>query len=283
MSENIKENSNNKEIDLSNIKIKRAGRAGNCEQPHQRTRVKKIIGVVSGKGGVGKSLVTSMLAVNMNAQGYKTAIMDADITGPSIPRAFGLSGQPETEETGMYPIKSRDGISIMSINFLLPDATDPVIWRGPVIAGAVTQFWTDVIWGDLDYMFIDMPPGTGDVALTVFQSIPIDGIIVVTSPQELVSMIVEKAVKMAEKMEIPILGLIENMSYTVCPHCNEKFSVFGESHIDEIAKKYDVPTVSKLPFDRSLSEMCDNGTIEDLSEDLLHSTVKMLKTQLYMG
>ena len=281
MSETTNDNTN-KEIDLSNIKIKRAGRAGNCETPHMKTRVKKIIGVVSGKGGVGKSLVTSMLAVNMNAQGYKTAVMDADITGPSIPRAFGLSGQPEAEETGMYPIVSRDGIKVMSINFLLPDATDPVIWRGPVIAGAVTQFWTDVIWGDVDYMFIDMPPGTGDVALTVFQSIPIDGIIVVTSPQELVGMIVEKAVKMAEKMNIPILGLVENMSYTTCPHCNEKFSVFGESHIDEIAEKYGVATVGKLPFDRSLAEMCDTGTIEDLKEDLLHSTVKMLKAQLYM-
>ena len=280
MSENTNEN-NSQQIDLSNIKIKRAGRAGNCEQPHQGTRVKKIIGVVSGKGGVGKSLVTSMLAVNMNAMGYKTAVMDADITGPSIPRAFGLSGQPEAEETGMYPIVSREGIKVMSINFLLPDATDPVIWRGPVIAGAVTQFWTDVIWGDVDYMFIDMPPGTGDVALTVFQSIPIDGIIVVTSPQELVSMIVEKAVKMAEKMNIPIFGLVENMSYTVCPHCGEKFSVLGESHIDEIAQKYGVKNVSKLPFDRSLAEMCDNGTIEDLKEDLLHSTVKMLMSQQF--
>lgn len=263
--------------DLSNIKIKRAGRAGNCEQPHASSRIKKVIGVVSGKGGVGKSLVTSLLAVNMNNHGFRTAIMDADITGPSIPRAFGLSGQPQVDEDGMHPIVSAGGVAVMSTNFLLPSETDPVIWRGPVIASAVTQFWTDVKWGDIEYMFIDMPPGTGDVALTVFQSIPIDGIIIVTSPQELVAMIVEKAVKMAEKMNIPILGIIENMSYTECPHCGERYSVFGESHIEEIAEKYGVKAIAKLPFSRELAELCDKGEIESFQKDNIHDIIKMLR------
>lgn len=262
---------------MPKITIKKAGRKANTAEGNPGSNVKKIIGVVSGKGGVGKSLVTSLLAVNMNAHGYKTAVLDADITGPSIPRAFGVSGQPRTVEGGMYPIKSRNGIDIMSINFLLPEDTDPVIWRGPVISGAVLQFWTDVIWENEDIMFIDMPPGTGDVALTVFQSIPIDGIIVVTSPQELVGMIVEKAVKMAEKMDVPILGLVENMSYYECPKCGEQISIFGESHIEEIAEKYGVKTVVRLPIDPQLAALCDKGDIESFQQDNMHKMIKMLR------
>lgn len=273
MSENAE---NEHKQELPKITIKRAKNFQETDLPHELSRIRKVIGVVSGKGGVGKSLITSMLAVAMNSMGYKSAILDADITGPSIPRAFGVSGQPESDEVGMYPIKSRTGIDLMSINFLLPNDTDPVIWRGPVIGGAVKQFWTDVIWQNEEFLFIDMPPGTGDVALTVFQSIPVNGIIVVTSPQELVGMIVEKAVKMAEKMNIPVLGLVENMSYTVCPHCGEKYSVFGESHIDEIAAKYGVKTVCKLPLDPELAALVDSGDIESYNKDSLHAMVKML-------
>ena len=262
--------------DMPKITIKRANGLPNTDPPHELSRIKNVIGVVSGKGGVGKSLITSILAVTMNAMGHKSAIMDADITGPSIPRAFGVSGQPEADEIGMYPIKSRTGIDLMSINFLLPNDTDPVIWRGPVIGGAVKQFWTDVIWQNEEFLFIDMPPGTGDVALTVFQSIPVNGIIVVTTPQELVGMIVEKAVKMAEKMSIPVLGLVENMSYTVCPHCGEKHSIFGESHIEEIAEKYKIKTVCKLAFDPELASLVDKGEIESYKKDSLHDLVKML-------
>ena len=274
MSENTENSTQGQE--MPKITIKRAKNYQPTDPPHELTKIRKVIGVVSGKGGVGKSLVTSLLAVYMNSMGYKSAIMDADITGPSIPRAFGVSGQPDADEIGMYPLKSRTGIDLMSINFLLPNETDPVIWRGPVIGGAVKQFWTDVIWQNEEFLFIDMPPGTGDVALTVFQSIPVDGIIVVTSPQELVGMIVEKAVKMAEKMNIPILGLVENMSYTVCPHCGEKYSIFGESHIDEIAAKYGVKTVCKLPFDPELAALVDSGEIESYKKDILHALVKML-------
>ena len=274
MSENTVNDSQGQE--MPKITIKRAKNYSPTDPPHELSKIKKVIGVISGKGGVGKSLVTSLLAVNMQAMGYKSAILDADITGPSIPRAFGVSGQPVADEIGMYPIKSRTGIDLMSINFLLPEDTDPVIWRGPVIGGAVKQFWTDVIWQNEEFMFIDMPPGTGDVALTVFQSIPVSGIIVVTSPQELVGMIVEKAVKMAEKMNIPVLGLVENMSYTVCPHCGEKYSIFGESHIDEIAKKYGVKTVCRLPFDPELAALVDKGDIESYQKDSLHALVKML-------
>ena len=274
MSENMQNNALGQE--MPKITIKRAKNYKPTDPPHELSKIKKVIGVVSGKGGVGKSLITSLLAVSMQAMGYKSAILDADITGPSIPRAFGVSGQPEADEVGMYPIKSRTGIDLMSVNFLLPNDTDPVIWRGPVIGGAVKQFWTDVIWQNEEFMFIDMPPGTGDVALTVFQSIPVNGIIVVTSPQELVGMIVEKAVKMAEKMNIPVLGLVENMSYTVCPHCGEKYSIFGESHIDEIAEKYGVKTVCKLPFDPELAALVDKGEIESYQKDSLHALVKML-------
>jgi len=231
--------------------------------------VKHVIGVVSGKGGVGKSLVTALMAVKINEKGKHTAILDADITGPSIPKAFGLGtdGLSVTEDGMMVPATTATGIDIMSANLLLDKDTDPVIWRGPVIAGAVKQFWSDALWKDVDYMFVDMPPGTGDVPLTVFQSLPLSGIIIVTSPQELVSMIVAKAVKMAQKMDIPILGLVENMSYLECPDCGKKISVFGESHIDEIAKEYNIPVLAKLPIDPKVAEHVDNGTIEYLERD----------------
>ena len=206
------------------------------EKPNEMSHIKKVIGVVSGKGGVGKSLVTSLLSVLSQRKGYKTAIMDADITGPSIPKAFGLHGHAETSEWGLFPVKTAAGTSVMSLNLLMKNETDPVVWRGPLISGAVKQFWTDVIWSDVDYMFIDMPPGTGDVALTVFQSIPVDGIVIVASPQELVGMIVEKAVNMAKMMDVPVLALVENMSYITCPDCGKEIHVFGESHIDEIAQ-----------------------------------------------
>ena len=231
--------------------------------------VKHVIGVVSGKGGVGKSLVTALMAVRINEKGKHTAILDADITGPSIPKAFGLGtdGLSVTEDGMMVPATTATGIDIMSANLLLDKDTDPVIWRGPVIAGAVKQFWSDALWKDVDYMFVDMPPGTGDVPLTVFQSLPLSGIIIVTSPQELVSMIVAKAVNMAQKMNVPILGLVENMSYLSCPDCGKKISVFGESHIDEIAKEYNIPVLAKLPIDPKVAEHVDNGTIEYLERD----------------
>ncbi|MDD3252578.1 MAG: Mrp/NBP35 family ATP-binding protein [Lachnospiraceae bacterium] len=231
--------------------------------------VKKVIGVVSGKGGVGKSLVTALMAVKMNGKGKRTAILDADITGPSIPKAFGLGtdGLSVTKDGLMIPATTSTGISIMSANLLLDNDTDPVIWRGPVIAGAVKQFWQEALWENIDYMFVDMPPGTGDVPLTVFQSLPVDGIIIVTSPQELVSMIVAKAVNMAKKMDIPIIGLVENMSYLVCPDCGKKISVFGESHIDEIAKEFELPVLAKLPIDPKIAENVDGGTIEYLEEN----------------
>ena len=207
------------------------------EKPHELSEIKKVIGVVSGKGGVGKSAITSMLAVLAQRRGYETAILDADITGPSIPKAFGLRDKASANELGLYPLKTKTGISVMSLNLLTENETDPVIWRGPIIAGTVKQFWTDVIWGDVDYMFIDMPPGTGDVPLTVFQSIPINGIVVVTTPQELVGMIVEKAVNMARMMNVPVLGLVENMSYIACPECGKEYRIFGESHMEEIAQR----------------------------------------------
>ncbi len=232
------------------------------EKPHELSHIKRVIGVVSGKGGVGKSLVTSLLAVLAQRNGYQTAILDADITGPSIPKAFGLHGKAEGSELGLYPVKTKTGISVMSLNLLTENETDPVVWRGPLIAGTVKQFWTDVIWGDVDYMFIDMPPGTGDVPLTVFQSIPVDGLIIVASPQELVGMIVEKAVNMAQMMNIPVLALVENMSYITCPDCGKEIRVFGESHIAEIAEKHGVQTVARLPIDPKLAAGCDAGLIE---------------------
>ena len=229
--------------------------------------VKHVIGIVSGKGGVGKSMVTASLANELSAAGYRVGIMDADITGPSIPRMYGLTGPAQADDNGILPVLTDNEIKVMSINLLMPDPESPVIWRGPILANMVKQFWTDVIWGELDYLLVDMPPGTGDVPLTVFQSLPVNGIIIVTSPQELVSMIVAKAVKMAQKMDIPILGLVENMSYLECPDCGKKISVFGESHIDEIAKEYSIPVLAKLPIDPKVAEHVDNGTIEYLERD----------------
>ncbi len=232
------------------------------EKPHELSHIKKVIGVVSGKGGVGKSLVTCLSAVIMNRRGFNTAVLDADITGPSVPKAFGIKQKAQGSENGIFPVVTQKGIKIMSVNLLLPDETDPVIWRGPIIAGTAKQFWTDVIWDDVDYMFVDMPPGTGDVPLTVFQSIPLDGIIVVTSPQELVSLIVSKAVKMANMMNVPIIGLVENMSYFKCPDCGKEISVFGESHIDEIAGKFGLKVIAKLPIDPETASLVDKGMLE---------------------
>ena len=241
--------------------------------------VKKVIAVVSGKGGVGKSLVTSLLAVKARQSGLKTAILDADITGPSIPKSFGLSGKATCNEEGtiIYPPETRTGIKTMSLNYLLDNETDPVIWRGPVIANTVKQFWTDVIWNDVDYMFVDMPPGTGDVPLTVFQSLPVDGIIVVTSPQELVSMIVGKAVKMAEMMDVSVLGIVENMSYFECPDCKSRHSIFGESHIDEVAAKYGIKNIARMPINPKLAAACDKGLIELYDGNWLDETTDMLE------
>lgn len=232
------------------------------KQLNEMSHVKKVIGVVSGKGGVGKTLVTSLLAVAMQRQGYSTAILDADITGPSIPRAFGVQEKAETLGELLLPAVSRFGTQVMSVNLLLPNESDPVVWRGPVIAGAVQQFWSDVYWKDVDFMFVDMPPGTGDVPLTVFQSLPVDGIIIVTSPQELVSMIVEKAVKMAELMNIPVLGVVENMSYYTCPDCGKQHSIFGESHLAAIAEAHHLPVLAQLPIQPALAQQMDNGLIE---------------------
>ena len=232
------------------------------EKPNAMSSICKVIGVVSGKGGVGKTMISSLLAVSMQRMGKNVGIMDADITGPSVPKAFGIHGKADACEFGIIPTKSKMGIDVMSVNLLLENESDPVVWRGPVIAGVVKQFWTDVIWKDIDYLFVDMPPGTGDVPLTVFQSLPVDGIVIVTSPQELVSMIVEKAVKMAKLMNIPIIGIIENMSYFECPDCGKKHSIYGESHIEEIAAQYDIPVLAKLPIDPSLAKHCDQGTIE---------------------
>ncbi len=232
------------------------------EKLNEYSSVKKVVGIVSGKGGVGKSLVTSLLAVEMAKKGKKCAILDADITGPSIPKAFGITSRAQSTETALIPAFSKTGIQIMSTNMLLDDATDPVVWRGPVIAGIVKQFWSDVIWNDVDYMFVDLPPGTGDVPLTVFQSLPVDEIVVVTSPQELVSMVVEKAVKMANMMNIPILGIVENMSYFKCPSCNEKHYIYGESHIKEIAEKFNISSIGTLPINPQLAAMADGGAIE---------------------
>ncbi len=232
------------------------------EEQNKMSDIKNVIAVVSGKGGVGKSLVTSLLAVESQRKGFKTAIIDADITGPSMPQSFGIHQRAEGNDLGIFPAKTSTGIELMSLNLLLENENDPVIWRGPVIAGAVKQFWTDVVWGDIDYMFVDMPPGTGDVPLTVFQSLPVKGIVVVTSPQELVSIIVNKAVKMAEMMNIPILGIVENYSYFECPDCGKRHSIYGESHIDEIAASHGIKNIAKLPINTKLAAACDKGMIE---------------------
>jgi len=260
------------------------------EAPHALSNIKKVIGVVSGKGGVGKSMTSAMLAVSMRRLGYKAGvldaditgpsmvtsllavalkrrnlgvgILDADITGPSIPKIFGLRDKATGDENGIYPVRTKTGIDVMSINLLLENETDPVVWRGPIIGGTVKQFWTDVIWHDEDVLFIDMPPGTGDVALTVFQTIKLDGLIIVTSPQELVSMIVEKAVNMAKLMDIPVLGLVENFSYILCPDCGKQIPLFGESHVEEVAEHFGLPILGKLPLDPRLASACDKGMIE---------------------
>lgn len=223
--------------------------------------VKKVIGVISGKGGVGKSLVTSMLAQDMNGRGYRTAILDADLTGPSIPQGFGIHQRAEGSDEGLIPALSKDGIKIMSINLLLEKENLPVIWRGPMIGSAVKQFWSDVVWGDVDFMFVDMPPGTGDVALTVFQSLPVDGLVIVTSPQELVSMIVGKAVNMAQQMNVPILGVVENMAYIKCPDCGKEIHMFGESHVEEVAAEFQIPFIGRLPMDPKVAAAYDAGDI----------------------
>ena len=233
------------------------------EKTNDLSHVKKVIGVVSGKGGVGKSLVTSLLATSLRRRGSDVAVLDADITGPSIPKTFGVHGQLEGCEEGILPARSEGGVQMISINLVLPHEDDPVIYRGPIIAETVKQFWSDVVWDDVDFLFVDMPPGTGDVPLTVFQSLPVDGIIVVTSPQDLVSMIVGKAVKMAKMMNIPVLGIVENYSYLACPDCGKHISVFGESHIDEVAAHYELPVLAKLPIDPKLATAVDAGKIED--------------------
>ncbi len=246
------------------------------EKPHKDSKIKKVIGIVSGKGGVGKSIVSAMLGVSMQRAGFHSAILDADITGPSIPKAFGIKEQAVGDENGLYPIKTKYGTDIMSMNLLLPSDTSPVIWRGPVISGVVKQFWTDVVWKDVDYMFVDMPPGTGDVPLTVFQSLPVDGIIIVASPQELVSMIVEKAVNMAMMMNIPIIGVIENMSYLECPDCKKQIKIFGESHIDETAAQYGLKVLAKIPVNPELAQLVDNGQIEEFKGDWLKEAQKVI-------
>lgn len=236
-------------------------------------RVGKVYGVVSGKGGVGKSMVASQLAVLTRRAGKKTGILDADVTGPSIPKVFGIHGRAMGDERGMLPVETKTGIQLMSVNLLLDDETDPVIWRGPVIGGVVTQFWTDVIW-DTDYLYVDMPPGTGDVALSVFQSIPLDGIIIVASPQELVSMVVEKAVKMAEMMEIPIVGIVENMSYLLCPDCGKEIPLFGEGKTQAAADAHHLPLLARIPLDPSLTRLADQGRIEDLQSQYLTPVIE---------
>ena len=247
-------------------------------KPNPKSNIKKVIAVVSGKGGVGKSTVTSMLAVAMAREGKRVGVLDADITGPSAPTAFGVTECQGANEDGLYPALTRGGIQVMSINLLLDDPADPVVWRGPVIAGAVKQFWTDVIWEDVDYMFVDMPPGTGDVPLTVFQSLPVDGIIIVTSPQDLVSMIVSKAVKMANMMHIPVLGFVENYAYLQCPDCGKKINVFGKSHLDETAAKFDLPILARLPIDPNVAECYDNGLMETVNTDALKDAIEAIKS-----
>ncbi len=260
------------------------GSAGSCPSKQQdmrkpaneKSNIRKVIAVVSGKGGVGKSMVTASLARQMVANGYKVGILDADITGPSIPKMFGIHDMAESDGQGIYPIEAEDGIKIMSVNLLLEQEDLPVIWRGPVIAGVVTQFWTDVYWGDLDYLFIDMPPGTGDVPLTVFQSLPVDGAVIVTSPQDLVTMIVKKAYYMAAQMNIPVLGLIENYSYLVCPDCGKEIKVFGESHIEEVAASLGLPVLAKMPIDARLAEAVEGENFAAVENPYLANAVKFL-------
>jgi Mrp family chromosome partitioning ATPase len=250
------------------------------EKTHELNSIKRVIGVVSGKGGVGKSLVTSMLAVMLRRKGYKVGILDADITGPSIPKMFGITNKAEGSEFGIYPQRTQNDIAVMSVNLLLEKDDSPVIWRGPIIASTVKQFWTDVIWGDIDYLFLDMPPGTGDVPLTVFQSIPLDGIVIVTSPQDLVSLIVKKAYNMAKSMNIPILGIVENMSYLKCPDCGKEIKLFGESKITSVAENLGIKIRGKMPIDPSVAELCDNGDIEKINNEYLREAVQYIEKSL---
>ena len=277
MSENC---THNCETCGQNCSSRTAARTDFHEPPHELSRIKKIIGVVSGKGGVGKSMTSAMLAVLLNRRGYKTAVLDADITGPSIPKLFGIHERARADEIGCYPAVTRTGIDVMSVNLLLEHETDPVVWRGPVIASAVKQFWQEVIWKDVDFMFVDMPPGTGDVPLTVFQTMPVDGIIVVASPQELVSLIVEKAVNMARMMNIPVLGIVENMSYAVCLDCGKKIYVFGESHVDETAERFALPVLAKCPIDPELAHQADLGVIESFESDCLDKAADTVEALL---
>ena len=241
------------------------------------SNVKRVIGVVSGKGGVGKSMVTSLMSVIMRRRGFNSAILDADITGPSIPKAFGVHGMLSANDAGILPAVSTTGVRLISLNLMLENETDPVVWRGPVIAGTVKQFWTDVQWGDVDFMFVDMPPGTGDVPLTVFQSLPVDGIIIVTSPQELVGMIVEKAVNMARMMNIPVLGLVENMSYFLCPDCGRKIYPFGEGKTLQVAQAHSIPLLAQIPIKPTLAHECDTGVVELFNEDWLDGAVEVVE------
>ena len=258
--------------------------AGGCSSKKEDLRipcgpfsnVKKVIGVVSGKGGVGKSLVTSMLASAMQARGNACAVLDADITGPSIPKSFGIKARAKADETGLLPEESNTGIKIMSVNLLLENEESPVVWRGPVISGVIQQFWKDVAWGDVDYMFVDMPPGTGDVSLTVFQNLPVDGIVIVTTPQDLVTMIVKKAYNMAKLMNIPVLGLVENMSYVVCPDCGKAINVFGESKLEEVAKELDVPVLARIPMDPKTAALVDKGAVELADDEYVKEAVEVI-------
>lgn len=238
--------------------------------------VKHVIGVVSGKGGVGKSFVTGSLANAMAAKGYKVGILDADITGPSIPKMYGLTGSAQADDNGIYPMETANGIKVMSINLLLPTEDTPVIWRGPVLANMVKQFWTDVVWDKIDYLFVDMPPGTGDVPLTVFQSLPVDGIVIVSSPQDLVKMIVKKAYNMAEMMKIPVLGIVENYSYVKCPDCGKELKIFGESHIEEIAAELNVPVVGKMPIDMEYASKADSGAFDQIDNEYITKAVEVM-------
>lgn len=244
------------------------------ERPHEQSKIKKVIAVVSGKGGVGKSLTTSLLAVTIQRKGYKVGILDADITGPSIPKVFGLKEKAYSNELGVLPATSEKGIKVISLNLLMENEENPVIWRGPIIGGIVKQFWTDVIWGELDYLFIDMPPGTSDVPLTVFQSIPLDGIVIVTLPQDLVSLIVKKSFNMAKTMSIPILGMVENMSYITCPHCGEQINLFGSSRIAATAKELNINQYVRMPIDPEFTQMCDQGKIEEFHKKYLDDFVE---------
>ena len=248
------------------------------EETHPLNNIKNVIGIVSGKGGVGKSLVTSILAVSMNRKGYRVGILDADLTGPSIAKMFGVDEKIVGAEDGMYPQYTKEEIAIMSVNLLLKNTEDPVIWRGPILAGVVKDFWSKVIWGELDYLFIDMPPGTGDVPLTVFQSIPLDGVIIVSSPQDLVSLIVKKAYNMAKMMNIPILGIVENMSYLKCPDCGKEIKLFGESHIEEITSDIGTKLLGKIPIDPHMAELADLGEFEKINNDILSEAVKTIES-----